>query len=353
MTMLLQTVPVLSIGPETTIAVRMVLALVASIEQCGASRTQIFEASGLDPELLLNLDGRVPSSDFHKLQEASLDLTCDPAFGLHWLKASPDSAFGPVSSLMMHAASMGAALTALGEFHCLLADDIGIEVSGDKSLITVSCRKLELAPPRLHRFVTETALSGMTKLIGAFKGEAYVKHVHFDYPAPDYSAEYEALFGERISFDQAHSELTFDRALLDAPALFDDADFHASVRSFATKRLTHLTKDSSYTNRVRAFLLDSGSPRGASMESVARALGVSQRSLRRRLADEGTAYDCLVADVYASIAKRLIVDEDRTIKEIAAELGFKDRRAFHRAFRRWTGTTPTSFRRVHKTQPPR
>jgi len=80
------------------------------------------------------------------------------------------------------------------------------------------------------------------------------------------------------------------------------------------------------------------------MPSVARALDLSVRSLRRRLAAEGHSYDALLHEALAIVAKRLLHDSDRTIREVAYEMGFSEPSTFHRAFKRWTGTTPAAFR---------
>src|SRR5262249_48691500 len=108
-----------------------------------------------------------------------------------------------------------------------------------------------------------------------------------------------------------------------------------------TMRLTHGVP---YALRVREFLVQQGSPRRIDMETVARALGLSVRSLRRRLASEGKPYSAVENDALAIVAKHLLRDKQRTIHETAYEMGFSDTTTFHRAFKRWTGTTPSAYR---------
>ena len=83
------------------------------------------------------------------------------------------------------------------------------------------------------------------------------------------------------------------------------------------------------------------------MPSVARALGVSARSLRRRLSEEGTLYNAVVDEALSALAIWLLVDEQRTIQEVSHELAFSDASTFCRAFKRWTGTTPKQFLATH------
>lgn len=82
----------------------------------------------------------------------------------------------------------------------------------------------------------------------------------------------------------------------------------------------------------------------ADMKAVARALGLSVRSLRRRLAAEGASYGEVANAALATVAKHLLREKQHSIQETAFELGFSDASAFHRAFKRWTGTTPSAYR---------
>jgi AraC-like DNA-binding protein len=80
------------------------------------------------------------------------------------------------------------------------------------------------------------------------------------------------------------------------------------------------------------------------VEQIAAELGTSARSLHRQLAAEGTSYQRVLDAVRCDEAIRQAVDEQRPFKAIAAAVGFADPRAFRRAFKRWTGTTPQQFR---------
>ena len=80
------------------------------------------------------------------------------------------------------------------------------------------------------------------------------------------------------------------------------------------------------------------------MDAVARSLGLSARSLRRRLAMEGQTYERVADEAHAIMAKHLLTTTQLTLQETASTLGFSHMSTFHRAFKRWTGTTPLSYR---------
>jgi AraC-like DNA-binding protein len=87
------------------------------------------------------------------------------------------------------------------------------------------------------------------------------------------------------------------------------------------------------------------------MSAAARDMGVSERTLRRRLQDEGASYGDLARQALVNRAERLVADLDRTIDETAYLLGFSQRSAFHRAFKRWTGMTPAEYRKRRTLRP--
>jgi AraC-like DNA-binding protein len=104
------------------------------------------------------------------------------------------------------------------------------------------------------------------------------------------------------------------------------------------------SSDAGLSRRV-AQLLAAGDPRSMpSLEIVARELGMSVRSLRRKLAAEHASYSKLLESARASAAKRLLQDPRASIQEVAFALGFATPSAFHHAFKRWTRLTPQQYR---------
>src|SRR5690606_23615634 len=104
----------------------------------------------------------------------------------------------------------------------------------------------------------------------------------------------------RERFDQPFTALVFDRALLDATSPHQDDDVCEALQSVAERRLLRISQRTPYAIRVRDFLVREGFPHRTDMESVARALGMSVRSLRRRLEAEGKAYNDILSEARAT-----------------------------------------------------
>jgi AraC-like DNA-binding protein len=119
------------------------------------------------------------------------------------------------------------------------------------------------------------------------------------------------------------------------------------LRTEGQRRLDRMATVMGPASRVRRYLLSVQPSRIPAIAAVARELGMSERSLRRHLATEGTSYRDVVRSTLETSAGRLLRDPARTIKQTAVALGFADAAAFSNAFKRWTGMTPGEYRRAH------
>jgi AraC-like DNA-binding protein len=119
---------------------------------------------------------------------------------------------------------------------------------------------------------------------------------------------------------------------------------HAATDALIERRLSRVSEPTPYAIRVRDLLVGNGPPRDTDMPTVAHTLGMSARSLRRRLATEGKTYNEVVSEALAIVAKEMLRSH-LTNREVAFALGFSDTPCFHRAFKRWTGQTPNGYRR--------
>ena len=188
-------------------------------------------------------------------------------------------------------------------------------------------------------------MTGFYRLLQHFAGpEAMPRRVSFEHRKPSYGSEYSRIFRGAERFEQAFTGIEFDSDLLDREQLHKSAELHAVLTAEAERKLNRLTRRMSHAARLRDYLIAAAPKDRSDMTSVARGLGMSVRSLRRRLSEEGVSYAELVEEAHASVAKRLLDDLGRSIYETAYDMGFSDPSAFHRAFKRWTGMTPKQYR---------
>jgi AraC-like DNA-binding protein len=129
---------------------------------------------------------------------------------------------------------------------------------------------------------------------------------------------------------------------MDAARRYRDDEYHHTLCELAVSRVARMQRAASCIDQVREVI--AGHARGKiGMSAVARALGVSTRSLRRRLSAEGTSFDAVASEALAKRARHLLSVAGMTVQEAAYTLGYADSTSFHRAFKRWTGTTPSAW----------
>jgi AraC-like DNA-binding protein len=175
--------------------------------------------------------------------------------------------------------------------------------------------------------------------------DVWPRRVWLAHTAPTDTRELVRVLGtERIEFEAAANGLGFDRAILDLPfktadpALFDVLKRHA-------QQVTPARAENALLEQLRQILRGQ-LPRGVpELAQVARAMGLSPRTLQRRLADEKLTFAEVVDGLRRELAQAYLREPDRALGEIAFLLGYTELRAFLRAFKRWTGTTPSSYRK--------
>jgi AraC-like DNA-binding protein len=340
--------------PESTISVRVVRALADRLERIGVDRERVLQDCGiaLDSRDLRGDDEvRVSRSQVCRLFEAAVAVSGDHAFGLHWLEHSDVGVFGPISQLVTHASTLREALAALARYHRLFSDWNGFAVEELDGLVVVRCLEQSTLSPQLQRFMAEIVVVSIYKLLAAFGAQAQPRCVCFSYPAPEYQAEYTRAFAGAERFEQPYTGIVLDRAAMDKVSPQHDEAVFSALRTIAEQRLQRLLKRIPYTLRVREHLVANGCMQRTRMSDVARGLGISVRSLRRRLEAEGTGYNKVVDESLGILAKQLMSSNWGRVEEVALEMGFANTSSFHRAFKRWTGMTPHVYRAEHTDTP--
>jgi len=168
--------------------------------------------------------------------------------------------------------------------------------------------------------------------------------VNFAFPRPEYHELYPEYLHSPVSFGERENRFLLPATLAHHPNVVGEPASYALARDLCRRLLEQAPGAAPSTaDRVRRLLLSG--PGGAMPEAqVARSLFVSRRTLARRLQEEGQGYRRLQDEVQADLAKRYLRDGGLTVEAVAALLGYHDSANFRRAFRRWTGTTPSAFR---------
>lgn len=326
------------------LSMRVVRGLVEAVEQVGVARALLLRDVRIDASQLESDDAYVPRAEVYRLCSIAIDLTRDPAFGLHWAERLGEKTFNPISHLVAHSSTLRQALTSLFQFHRLVSHQPSFQISESDNKVTVRYFRLTGESEQVQRFTSEMLVTGVFRILRMFNPQARPECASFDYPAPSYRDEYARVFENTERFDQAFTGIVFAQSLMDAVSPHKDEDVHTALKQIAERRILRLTRREPFALRVRDVIVAKCAKQRVDMEVIARSLGLSMRSLRRRLVEEGTSYNEVANEALATVAKQLLRNKDLTIQEAAYEMGFAATSTFHRAFKRWTGMTPSSFR---------
>jgi AraC-like DNA-binding protein len=157
--------------------------------------------------------------------------------------------------------------------------------------------------------------------------------------------EFKSFFGTDVEFDADADEIFFPASIASLPIVGRDTYLNKLLRRYAEEALACQPElrasNHSRVERIIPQLLPHGR---AELSEVARQLGVSSRTLSRKLRDEGVTYAEILDKLRSALAKRYLSDRELPVSEIAWLLGYQEVSSFTHAFKRWTGMTPRGFR---------
>ena len=169
----------------------------------------------------------------------------------------------------------------------------------------------------------------------------------FDYDRERLRQRYETFFGCEVRFGCAETRLVFAREPLETPVPGASAEAYDHCAAYVERVLAR-TPERALTTHVRRAIASELSHGTLDQTSIARSLGMSSRSLQRKLTAAGVSYRALENEHRRLVAERLLSTTEQGVSEVAAASGYSDAQSFLRAFRRWTGSTPAEFRRARQ-----
>ena len=331
----------------------MVRVLASAVERIAARRhpeqvaqrvNGFFAQAGVDRSALCDMHARIPLAAFKRVVRAAHCASGEPALGLYLAEHSSLSTFDVIGVLVEQSDTLRDALaTALRYQHIMTAHTV-VEIAerGDSAIISLH---LPDASDPEGRFGAELATAGLLRAVRMFVGpDALPRRTAFSYPRPLHVASYDRTFGDTARFSQPYTGLEIERGWLDRRKPGRSDELRAYIKTRADYLLAKADQRMATTDRVRRWLAAQPIAARMSMDAIARDLGTSQRSLRRRLHDEQVQWSALLDEALAGHAKRLLSDPHRSVEETAFSLGFTTASAFSRAFKRWTGKPPRDFR---------
>jgi AraC-like DNA-binding protein len=334
---------------DPVLPVHTTRALIDAAVALGADIERLLDGTGLTHETLALPDARISYGQLEMLEVNALRLTENPAFGLHFGQRIHLTHIGVVALAAMASPTAGAALRIALQYYRWITPGWELELRVGEGRGFVHARATISRGPVL-RLATEALVVGfygLTKQVLGRNPPALV--LHLNYPKPPYFAEYARFLDCEVLFDQEALVVEFDASVLDEPLAGHHPAMAARAEQYAASEAARSFTLDGLVAQVR-HVLNGWTVGQPNLANVAQVLQTSPRSLRRALHDMGTSFQELLDETRRERAEEWMRSTDMTVEQVSQQLGFGDIRGFRRAFRRWTGRTPTQFRQqVEKT----
>ena len=320
----------------------IVTQIVRAIRDRGNDPGSILASTNLDEPTLAKADARVPLQVAWEFAERAYDLCDEPQLGLE-IASRVGEGYPMLRYSLRNAGTLGEAFYRWGRFYGLISDH-GLQslIPGNASGIMRCERLVDANTPIL----VEDWMVGQWLTLGRLlAGVDWTPlEVRLEHPSTGDSGAYEDWFGAPVRFEGRYSELAIPNDTLELPIIGSDASLSAVLDRHIEDVLARRSGSTSFTVRTRSAMaqqMDGGDPGAA---SIARLLNVSERTLLRRLREEGTTPTDVLRELRLELAEKYLSDPEISLTEISYLLGYSEVSAFHRAFKRWTGNTPAEFR---------
>lgn len=193
----------------------------------------------------------------------------------------------------------------------------------------------------------EVILASVLRMIRMLMGRKDVDYVTFRRSEPDIAATYRALLRTQVLFGRPYDAIFLKRDLLDVTLDSAVPQVYRQAEERLNSRVAQLSSLGSVSGQLERFLIDDTALLVAGIEASASRLGVHPRTLQRRLREEGQSFAEVHARARRNVAQEMLSNSSYSLEEVSERLGFSDRRVFTRAFTRWTGVSPSAWRKKH------
>jgi AraC-like DNA-binding protein len=307
----------------------------------GCDAEALFARAGLDFDKLGDPEARYPVQTTALLWRLAVQATGDASFGLEVARHTSPTTFHALGFSLAASASLREAFERLVRYYRLVSDAATIHFEDRGDAYRVSVRTSALAHPSPE--AVDALVAVAVRLCRSLADRKFAPlRVELQRAAPPDPTPFLRYFRAPVVFGAEENALTLAKAPCDERLQGANAELARANDLIAAQALARW-ESARLADRVRTVLLDR-LPNGAqSQASVARLLGMGTRTLQRRLAEEATSYGDLVDATRRELAMAYLREGHQSVADIGYLLGFSGGAAFSRAFRRWTGKSPSEF----------
>lgn len=286
--------------------------------------------------------GRVTLDQIVMLYQRAAVETGDEMMGL-WSRPIRSRALQHLLTSVREATSLASALYRFSTFWNLLLDDYQFELTDTGDVLVLALKPQQSAPAQRfgHMLILKLAHGLLSWLA---RQEVPVKAVGFAFDPPDFAEDYAIILPAPVHFSQPVTSISFDPDIMGHVQVRSSADLDLFLENAPRDWIFTSSREHTQSLRVRKYLSQTDWA-DANLTQAAQAMHMTPRTLIRKLETDGTSFQAIKDALRRDIAIRELQKGEKAIEAIAYDVGFASAASFHKAFQRWTGNTPSAYRR--------
>jgi AraC-like DNA-binding protein len=318
-----------------------------TIESYGINPAPFFEAENLKIQIPPDPCQRVPYEKVDRIRTKALAECGDEAFGIRSALCYVPSQSGALGYALLASTSVRSACLLMERYIRVLNITAKVSVEDRDSCMVVT--PTVSAPSKTEVIRDDTSLAVISRICQVTYGEKFrLEAVNFKRAEPSDIKPYHEFFGCTLNFNQNENQILIPQAIADEVLISANPQMAMMSEQIVTQRLAKIDQNDIVT-RVQAVFTEQLPLGTVSDDSVAEALHMSVRTLHRKLADESNNFRAVLVETRRRLADQYIMDNSLTLTEISLLLGFSEQSSFSRAFKTWTGSTPSELRQARQS----
>lgn len=333
-----------NLGTASVAALRQ---YVRAAESAGTDISALFAQANLDPNLLDSDDGRIDGEQFQHFIRLLCELTNNPILGLETGDFVQPGSYSVLGYITMSCATLGEAVARIAPFEKLVGDmgTTGLAIAQGSITLTWNCNYDD---PVVRPQVIDNVFASWVNYARWLADDTAASPTSVRLQRKSPGAELEQAYQNRwncpIQFGAAEDSITLKQELLDTRLRQPDPLLRKTLEAHALSQLASLDTDTDLTSQVKHSIQKQLMQGITRQDMVADDLGITCRTLQRKLSQEGASYQKLLDEVRQKMAEDYLLNSEMAIPDIALRLGYSETTSFHRKFKAIAGKTPGEFR---------
>jgi len=314
----------------------------------GVDYQPLLAKANIAADLFENNNQRIPGDAMEQLLALLIDACDDPCFGLRSARLIEPASYCVLGYAAMNCANLRELLARVPVYEKIV-NEMGVSSTNIANGYVLQRWQCHFTHPQVKRHMVESVLGSWLTYTHSLLDfdDRLIESICFEHAAPTDPVrrqDYAELFACPVLFNQPASGIRFREALLDLPFPQADEKLLQTLLDHASQLVAELDHNQSITDQVKNLLRLLLKEQVPSSTVIAEKLGMSSRTLQRKLSDENTHYKDVLNELRLELALHFLENTELPLESIAYELGYAEARSFYRSFKQWTGRTAGAYR---------